>query len=183
MNFINQIRTRIHESLLRKNLPSHPIERSSISLEKALSVGFLFDGTQSEDRELVLGYAKKLKANGKKVKLLSFFDNDLKSENFTFAHFNKKQLDWALRPKLKTVEDFMQQPFDLLINLSKKNILPLEYVAANSKARFRVGPSTEHTYCYDLMIEHTEKQSLKFFIQQVEQYLRAMHPGHIAEAI
>ena len=183
MNFLYQIRTRIHEKLLRKNLPAHPVERSSLSLEKARSIGILFEGTQNEEREVVLGYAKKLKSNGRKVKLLAYFDNDLKSENFTFRHFNKKQLDWALRPKLPEVEEFTQQPFDLLINLSKRNILPLDYVAANSKARFRVGPSTEQTYCYDLMIEHTEKQDLKLFIKQIEQYLRAMEPGNMAAAI
>lgn len=183
MNFLNQIRTRIHDSLLRKNLPSHPIIRSSVSLEKAGSIGILFEGTQSTDRELVLKYAKKLKSLDKKVKLLSYFDNELKSENFTFKHFNKKQLDWAFRPKTRDVEDFTQQPFDLLINLSKRECLPLEYIAANSKARFRVGPSTEKDFSYDLMIEHSPKMSLQLFIDQIEKYLRAMEPGEIAAAV
>lgn len=173
MNFFNQIRTRIHEGLLGKNLPL-PIGRTSISLARAKSVGILFNGTDNAERELVLGYAKKLRAENKKVKLLAYFDSDLKSENFTFAHFNKKQLDWALRPNLPAVQEFTKQHFDLLLNLSRNTVLPLDYVAAHSRAQFRVGPSTEKTFCYDLMIEHTSKQDLQSFIIQVEQYLQSM---------
>lgn len=183
MNFFNQLRLRMHERILKKNLPAHPIERSSTSLEKANSIGIIFEGTQGEDREIILGYAKKLKARGKKVKLLSYFDSDLKSENFTFAHFNKKQLDWAFRPKPKEVEEFAQHTFDLLLNLSKRNLLPLDYIAATSKARFRVGPSTQRDFSYDLMIEHGPNKKLDFFIRQVEKYLGAMNPKNLAAAV
>ena len=183
MNLFEQLRTRMHEQLLRKNLPTRQVERSSLSLDQAKSIGILFDGSKPEDRELVLNYAKKLKGQGKKVKLMAYFDSDLKSENFTYWHFNKKQVDWALRPKTKEAEDFAQRPFDLLINLSRNAIIPLEYIAALSKARFRVGPSTEKTFCYDLMIEHDSKQDLKVFLQQVVHYLKNMRSDQLATAV
>lgn len=176
MKIIEQLRTRWHEKALSNDLPAKTA-RHSVSLEEAQSVGILFDGTEPEERELVLDYAEKLKREGKKVKLLAFFNSNLDSGNFTFWHFNRKQLDWSLRPKIREAEEFASQRFDLLLNLSQKAVAPLEYVAARSKAAFRVGPATEKTVCYDLMIDLSGQPSnLKAFLQQVIFYLKKTRP-------
>jgi hypothetical protein len=183
MQFIEQIRTRLHHSFLKKEISNQRNSRSSMYLDNAASVGILFDGTELDDRETIVNYAEKLKKAGKKVTLLAFFDNKLKSEDFTFKHFNRQQLDFALRPKSRDVLEFAEQRFDLLLNLSNRNILPLDYIAAHSKAKFRVGPFTEKTFCYDLMIEHSGKKDLGAFIQQVVFYLKKMRPDYEAAAI
>lgn len=152
-------------------------------LDNAATIGILFDGTDPAEREMVLEFAEQLKNKGKKVKLLAFFNNKLKSDNFTFDHFNRQQVDFALRPKSQESKDFLGQAFDLLLNLSRKSILPLDYIAALSKARFRVGPFTEKIFCYDLMIELPEKAGLKSFMQQVEFYMKNMRPKWEAAAV
>ena len=152
-------------------------------LDNAKSIGILFDGTDPEDRKVVLDYAEKVKNAGKKVSSLAFFDNKLKSENFTFHHFNRLQLDFALRPKCKDASEFAEQRFDLLLNLSNRSVLPLDYIAARSKARFRVGPFTEKTFCYDLMIDHSGKNDLGAFLQQVVFYMKKMRPQYETAAV
>ena len=181
MEILEQFRAQLHQQLLRKKLPAHPVKRSSVVLENAGSVGLLFDATSLDERNIVLGFADQLKKKGKQVKLLGYFDTKLKSSDFAFKHFDKKRLDWALRPKREVMEDFSSQPFDLLINLSKKAIAPLDYIAAHSKAKFRVGPFIENTFCYDLMIEHDEEKGLEPFLEQVLHYLGRMRPaGNVA---
>jgi len=91
-----------------------------------------------------------------------------------FPHFNKKDLDWAFRPRGEAVSSFLQQPFDILIILDKHPTIPLEYVAALSKAKFRVGPLTGNTFCYELMIEATGAKDLKGFLNQVSFFLNKM---------
>jgi hypothetical protein len=183
MQYIEQVRTRLHNSFLRKELPFNPISRHSVSLDQAASIGILFDGTDPEDRETVLRYADKLKEEGKKVKLLAFFNNNLKSQNFAFHFFNRRQVDFYLRPKNRDAMEFAEQSFDLLLNLSSRNILPLDFIAAHSKARFRVGPHTENTFCYDLMIEHSERKGLSAYLQEVISYLKTMQPDYEAAVI
>jgi hypothetical protein len=177
MEIVEQIRTRFHQQLLRKELPTRQAHRSSAFLENAASVGLLFEATVLEDRNTVLRFAEQLKSKGKKVKLLGYFNEKLKSGDFPFDHFDKKQLDWALRPKSETITNFANQTFDLLINVSPKTVLPLDYIAACSKARFRVGPFTENTFCYDLMIDQDEKKGLEEFLRQVQFYLGKMQPA------
>ena len=170
------MRIRFHHRFLKKQLPAHPVRRSSVFIENARSIGLLFDATDPADRQLVLRFAEKLKSQGKQVRMLGFFDAKLTNSDFPFQHFDKKQLDWAYRPKSAEVLDFPGQSFDLLINLSQRAVLPLNYLAALSKARFRIGPYTHNTACYDLMIEHDEKKGLETFLSQVLHYLKKMQP-------
>lgn len=152
-------------------MPAAQVERKAVSLKNAKSIGLMFDATLIEEREAVLKFAKTLKTNDHKVKLLGFFNKKLESDSFPFPHFDKKKLDFALRPKTAEIEEFTAHPFDLLINISKRPTLPLDYIAAHSKAKFRVGPFTENTFCYDLLIEHDGKKGLDSFIAQLTHYL------------
>ncbi|MCU0348591.1 MAG: hypothetical protein MUC59_16760 [Saprospiraceae bacterium] len=183
MQLVEQIRARFHHSFLEKEMPKHQLKRASMYLDNASSIGILFDGTEPAERETVLDYAEQLKKQGKKVKLLAFFNNKLKGESFAFPAFNRLQTDWALRPNSREALEFVEQPFDLLLNITKNTVLPLDYLAAHSKARFRVGPFTEKTFCYDLMIDLSGKSDLKAFLQQVVFYLKKMRPTHEAAAV
>lgn len=183
MKLIEQIRTRFHHSFLEKELPTHQLKRASMYLDNAASIGILFDGTEPAERETVLNYAGQLREQGKKVKLLAFFNNKIKGKSFAYPVFNRLQMDWAMRPNSREALEFKDQTFDLLLNLTKSTVLPLDYLAAHSKARFRVGPFTSKTYCYDLMIEHSGKSDLKAFLHQVVFYMKKMQPTYEAAAV
>jgi hypothetical protein len=183
MQLIEQIRARFHHSFLEKELPAHQLKRASMYLDNASSIGILFDGTEPAERETVLDYAEQLKKQGKKVKVLAFFNNKLKGDSFSFPAFNRLQTDWALRPNSREALEFKEQSFDLLLNLTKSTVLPLDYLAAHSKARFRVGPFTPKTYCYDLMIDHAGKSDLKTYLQQVVFYLKKMQTNYAKAAV
>jgi hypothetical protein len=176
MQLIEQIRTRFHFKNLEKELPKHQLMRASMYLDNASSVGILFDGTEPAERETVLDYAEQLRKQGKKVKVLAFFNNKLKGESFAFPAFNRLQMDWCLRPNSREALEFKEQ-------LTKSTVLPLDYLAAHSKARFRVGPFTEKTYCYDLMIDTSGKTDLKAFLQQVVFYMKKLRPTYEAAAV
>ncbi len=177
MNFIESIRIRMHQRFLRKELAAPRRACSTVYLENAKTVGILFDATQLDEREIVLGFARQLEQQGKAVKLLAFFDQKLDATNsFSFKSFSRKQLDWALRPVSVAADDFIKQSFDLLLNLSKRTILPLDFVAARSKAKYRVGPYTGNTFCYDMMIELPTRHTLDDFLRQAIFYLKKLRP-------
>lgn len=150
--------------------------KSKVNLEKAKSIGILFDATDLSQRQTVLNYAEKLKNQRKQVKLLGFFDNRLKDNNFTFRHFNRTNIDWAMRPKGEMVNEFLNQKFDLLLHINMETNLHSEYISALSNASFKVGPVTDHVFCYDLMIDMPNEQNLSKFISQMEGLLKKTNP-------
>jgi len=180
MQIFERIQTRIHYHLLKQELSRHRVRRCSTVLDDAHRIGVLFDASQLEQKQVVLDFVANLREEGKSVNLLAFVDRSLKGKNQPFATFSNKDLDWALRPQSSVVNDFLGKPFDLLLIFSQKEIVPVEYIAAMSQARFRVGMASEKTYCYDLMIDAPKAGGLQAFINQVVFYLKKMKPTSTA---
>lgn len=174
MRNLNDLRLYFHRRKLNKQLKSRPQAaiRQPVNLETAATVGILFDATELKERNTVLKFAENLEKKSKKVKLLAYFDNKAEGDNFTFPFYNQKDLDWTLTPQGEEVKKFLDQKFDLLFLLRPQVDVHMEYIAALAYANLKVGPCTEHTYCFDLMIDADPKQPLSHFISQVEQLLK-----------
>ena len=164
----------VREYFLQKMLKKIELRRQPVTYNSAQTIGILFDATELDDREQVIEFSKSLQAKDKKVKLLGFFNSKQLVDNFPFSGFNKSDVDWLMRPKGEAVKNFMDTTFDMLIGIYKGSNLPLEYIAALSKAHLRVGPYTDNTYCYDLMID-AGKNNLENFIEQMEFYLKRLN--------
>jgi hypothetical protein len=122
------------ERKLNRNIEHHPV-----SLNKAVSIGILFCADDIEERTMVERYAQALKEQGKEVQLLAFLEKrDLQSD-YLFPYITPKDATWFGKPKGGTAGYFIKYPFDMLINFSLREILPLEYIAALSHAAFRIG--------------------------------------------
>ena len=164
----------VREYFLQKMIRKIDLRRQTVTYNSAQTIGVLFDATELSHRERIIQFSEDLKSKDKKVKLLGFFNNKQEVSNFPFNAFNKNDIDWLMRPKGEVVQSFMNTDFDLLIGVYEGNNLPLEYIAALSKAHLRVGPYTDNIYCYDLMID-TDKQNLDNYISQMEFYLKRLN--------
>lgn len=182
MSFIQKTKLFFHRYFLKKQLKQfkRSNKNRSINFGDAQLIGILFNATDLNNQKMALKYAAKLKKSGKKVKMLGFFDNQVEDENYTFDHFNRKQLDFALRPKSEEVTNFMKQAFDYLITVDPVTSLYSEYITAFSQAHLKVGPYTEQTACYDLMIDAKDKTDVWNFITNIELLLEKTNTRHAA---
>src|SRR5690606_6334388 len=89
--------------------------------------------------------------------------------------FNRKEVDWLWRPKGEAVDTFMDTEADLLVYMGTQNRPWLHYIAALSRARFRVGLAGSSADCYELMIDLGTKKDWKEYLRQVEFFLQKMH--------
>lgn len=173
MGLLQQLRQMIYQRSLQKGIKARktPSGKSSVNLKNAKNIGILFDATEINQRNKVLKYAEQFRKQGKKVRLLGFVGEQAELEGLAFSAYNNKGINWASIPKSEEVLEFIQQPFELLLNIETVPNQYSEYIAALSKAQLRVGPSTENTDCYDLMIGLNAKAGVDQFIQQMESLL------------
>jgi hypothetical protein len=169
--------------MLRKAMQDQQVSRYSKPFDEMSRIGIFFDATELSPREAVLEYAADLKKQGKKIRLLGFFDSKLENPNYTFPHFNRKNLDWAFRPKKKEVDQFLEKDFDLLLIAFPQSTFVSEYIGALTQAHLRVGPVTEHTYAYDLMIDGGPEMDLTDFFRQAETVLKLNNRQHEKERV
>ncbi len=176
MGFIQDLKVKYHRYKFKNAVQNQRTARTSVNFADARTVGLLFDGTDLAQRERVIKFGKELEKQGKKVRLLGLMRTKEDTSNIAFPTFNLKDLDLALLPsKSSEAQDFMQREFDVLLNLTLTETIPLEYIAALSKAKFRVGPVTDKTVCYELMIDVSKNKTLDAFIKQAMLFLGKMN--------
>ena len=74
-------------------------------------------------------------------------------------------MSWKGIPSGSEVQRFLEEKFDLLYHCSINECLPLEWIAALAKARFKIGPAIHDWIYYDLIIGAKFK-NLNHFIEQ-----------------
>ncbi|MCS6981568.1 MAG: hypothetical protein NZM65_05155 [Flavobacteriales bacterium] len=136
---------------------SLPRQKQVRNLAEIRTVGILYDATDREVFEYVNDVVKRLRAEMKKVYTLGFINSrderDMLSSRLGFDFFNRKCLDFYLRPKSPVVRNFMAEPFDLLIDLNVERLWPLEYIMRCSRASFKVGLSPTPHSPHDLSFQ------------------------------
>ena len=113
----------------------------------------------------------------RRVMALGFVDTDEKNvppwhaHKLEFEYFTRKDLNWHLKPS-RDVKSFTDHEFDVLIDLTDEDCVPLKYVLMHSKAKMKVGrKGTVSEEQYDLLLDMQGDKSLDKFIDQVNFYL------------
>ena len=94
-----------------------------------------------------------------------------------YKFFSKNELDWRNFPKGVEVENFCNEKFDILIDLTRNFAVPLRYVLVKSKAKLKIGRySEENEKYYDFMVDVSEDTSVSEYIKQVNHFLNNVKP-------
>lgn len=176
MTWWNNLKKRLYAYRLRKKIDNLNVERGSVNYQTARHIGILFETSESEEADLVVNsFVDTLRKAGKRVEVLAYFNDKHKREFYTFDFFNKRDLNLIGIPKGEQVEQFIQTPFDVLLCLHAEASPALEYIAATSQARFRVGAyQPQSLFCYELMV-HSKSKSVRGLLHQMEHYLKLIH--------
>jgi hypothetical protein len=178
------IKTQIGELFGRRKMKaeSDALKRKPqvFNLADAKSIALIFDASDKDEFELIKKYVLYLREYKKAVKAIGYFSQkeipELTYSKMDYDFFNSKELTWYQRPQNKYVENFIQEKYDVLIDLNIHNRFPLKYIAAISNAAFKVGKyDTDEQWMYDMMIQHDTKQGLKFLLRQVDTYLQMVN--------
>ncbi len=153
-------------------------KREVISFDDASKIGILYEATDERDSDAIKNYVKNIRTNFKKdIFAIGYVDKNILSKN-QFAqvgldYFTRKDLNFSLRPTNTVVNNFINEEFDILINLHAGKCYPLMYISALSKARFRVGRfSSTNSLYYDMMVKVSGDPPIKTVIDEIEHFLR-----------
>ncbi len=176
MNILKGIKKRIALYKLRKDYAKKKLNAVVCNLQNAKNVGIIYDATNEHEFKTVKNFVIELKKEVPNVQTLGYVDkNDLDGFHLQpkeFGFFCKKEVNWYQKPKEEAIEDFTNTDFDILIDLQLIECIPLRFILAQSKAKFKVGrrPLRVDDF-YDLMLEINPYSSMSYFTEQVYIYL------------
>lgn len=151
-------------------------QQKQVNLKKARTVALLYYLPDEQTYVAVESIISKLNELNLKVRVVCY--TDLKITPYYFIPkisqdiITVKDIDWKYQPKKPFVKEFVETEFDILIDLSLNDYLPLVYCAALSQAGLKVGRFQEdHELFYDLMIQAGPEETVESFSMQVIHYL------------
>lgn len=151
------------------------VKREMVNISDAKNVGILFNASKPNEVVTVTQFADQLRETNREVYLLGF-QNKKDKEDPGPRFFNKESVNFFEVPSDTKIDGFQKNNLDILICAFKEECLPLEYIAATSKAKFRVGAfSQSKTNFYELMINTGSNQELKYLLQQVFHFLKVIN--------
>ncbi len=139
------------------------------------SIGVVFDATPDKDHKPILKFQSNLKAEGRDVSVLGFFNQKEEPGPQPFSYFNLEGIGFALTPTSDVAKQFIEHPFDVLINLDYNCNTTINYISAASRALFKIGPATGNPNHYDLMIDLGDNYQMEFFIKEIRNTFNLIH--------
>lgn len=169
--FFNYIKELLTKKTVKKSLSNVKLS-SSDGLIK--TVGIIFDETYFYEKDDLV---KELVSEGileTNIKVLVFKNKIKKTETFDYPVFSYKNLSWNGKIEKSEVQQFVNEPFDLLINYYDTEKTALLLVSQLSKANFKVGFSVVDKRLNHFMID-TNAENYKIFVSELFKYLRILN--------
>jgi hypothetical protein len=185
--FLKNLRTRVGNYLLGKEVTKARQARTILSMKEAKTIGLVFSSSNEEDVEIAGKYENYLKEMGKTVKTIGFIGAKDTAANVTWwtgpQYITRKELSWFYKPSEEFIGNFVKEQFDMLIDMNIGGELPLMFVSASSKAKCKVGRYDEkYLSIYDVMIETDKTKTLKYFLRNVDTYMDMLDKGNLENA-
>lgn len=177
MSPINNIQEKLGRFSLNKKSKRLQRNVKAFSIEKASTIGIVYNATNRNDADIVKKFVQFLKEERKNVLSIGFIDSkdssDMVNSHLNYVYFDKRNLSKTLVPKGNEVERFINKSFSILIDLNINDCFPIEYISSLSNAKFKVGAkgSYRNKAC-DLVIDIDENNKMEYLIIQVKHYLK-----------
>ncbi len=182
MSVLKNIKLSLANRSLKQELKSigHMRKAVQFNFDKIKTVGIVFDATSTEDYEIVKRYVVYLREHLKKVKVVGFFSSNkipaLTYSKLEYDFFSTKELNWMGTPNSVVIRNFINEEYDLLIDLNIHDHFALKYISALSKAAFKVGKFNENDRdIHDMMIDADNTKTVKYFLRQVDTYITMLN--------
>jgi hypothetical protein len=157
-----------------------PTKINDFKFDQVKSVGIIFDNDSSSVNTLIENLSKEFKS---KSGVVSFFmlgyeveDNNRPNQiGIPTVYITNKELNWYGMPKFKDAKNFIDTPFDLLINLASNETWAIKFCSLLSKAKFKVGRYDENSNVYDFMINISDDANSSKTYKLIIDYLKIIN--------
>lgn len=180
MSFIDDIRRTAGNYFYKKDIAKVRRNRNIQNLADAKKIGILYDATDEKTHNIICDFVKYFQENLKVVKAIGYVNYPRLPHycfpKLSFDYFTKKDLNWYYKPRTERIQDFINEEYDIVIDLSMKDCFPLQYIAGLSHSKFKVGRYGNRYSCvYDFMLDVNENITLEKFIKECIHYLSILN--------
>jgi len=184
---ILKFRQNIATWFLNRKIKKQNRSATAVGFNDAKKIGVLYDASKEENYLLVKKMVEDIRKEHKEIIALGFINAKNLPRNryikLGLDFITKKDLNWYKKPVGTTIDNFVKENFDVLINLNIEGAYPLRYLAAATKASFKIGRfnNSNNGVC-DFMLQVEKKKGLGGLIDQSMHYLKIINNNELQKA-
>ena len=151
------------------------------NVENTKTLGILYKYESNHSADFISKLFQEFSSFGIKCEAIGYYDE--KNLPLEYApktsHIVICQADlmWSGVPKAEEVERYVNDEYDILLDLSRSDKLVFKYIASLSKAQFKIGSIRYEKDPYDLVFI-ANSNSDQSFVDQVFQFLGSIKPAN-----
>jgi hypothetical protein len=154
-------------------VPKDNIKHEFRDFASSYRIGILCYFTDYDSQEIINNYKKELERLGYECEVLLFIDKKEREANIYLPSFSWDDLDKNMLPNSPRTDRFMVKRYDMLFNLFLHNSTQLNFIAAGSYAKCRVGVFNDQLKdCADLLIPLDGIPSIQNLIKKINELLK-----------
>lgn len=160
---MKKINEYIYKRRVKKHLAQDTREKRFVNYDKAKSVMLLFESDLREKNLFIKRIIEQLKGEGKKVSAWGFVDKKIVNSAILpdYRILNKKSCNWTELPNESFLREVKENTYDLLIDLTKNEILPLKYILLYSNVACKAGINKYDENLLDFKLNISEQEKLE----------------------
>lgn len=180
MSLIDSIKSKLAMSKIRQDAALVNRQKQVFNLDDAKTIGIAFEFTTPEDFELLKKYVIYLREHKKRVKCVGYYKGKtepaVQYSKVDYDFINVKDFSWYGKSTNHIVNNFVEEPYDIYIDVNLKDAVPIRYIAYVSAARFKIGHYKEDAESpFDMQISLPKEQGLKAYLREVDTYLQMIN--------
>lgn len=172
---LDKLRRFIQALVLKVKLKQHNREKKVSSFSSAKTVGIVCLVDKETNWDTIKSLIRSFHDQKTKVEVMGVFYGNLKPlwfiETLNVTLCSDKELGLMQIPKGSHIDEFLSRDFDLLINLSLADDFAPFYLAALSKAKFKIALDTEENRKHFDLLLKLEQINMNEYKNQLVHYL------------
>lgn len=181
MEMFRNLRLSIGKSVLRRKISHLKRKRFKGNISSAKKLGIIWDAGNVAEFPVISQFHQKMQERNIDVKVISYYPEKDLPDKLTAVRFltclKPEDINMAYRPVSREANEFINTPFDIIIDTNFRNVFQLEYITSLSAAGFKVG-IFENGYensPFDMMIEVGKNRDLSNYLTEAVRYLEMIN--------
>jgi hypothetical protein len=181
MELIKKTRLKIGKAILAKKLARTKRKVHYSDISEVKKIGIVWDASKSREFTSLSRFHQKMSEKNIEVKIFGYFPGKNLPDQYTAIRFltciKDDEINFFYHPVSSESTIFIQQRFDVLIDINFEKLFPLYYISSLSNAGFKVGllESGDTNSPFDLMMEIKSPVDVNTYLDQILQYLEMIN--------
>ena len=185
MELLKKIRIRIGDAILKNKIARTKRKMHYSNLSDVKNIGIVWDASKIDEFACLSRFYQKMHESKTDVKIMGYYSGKNLPNQFTAVRYlsiiKNEELNFFYQPVSNDTNKFVNNKFDVLIDINFEKLLPLHYISSLSNAGFKVGlfESEAGNTPFDLMMDLKSPVNVEDYLNQVVHYLEMINSGTV----